>query len=147
MIHYLTVQDILWINHEVCKRECEFKYAQLEEATFCQYGYGQSQDVLAQAASLLQGFIRMRPFEAGNRATAFIATLVFLAINGYDTKLDPANAYQLAIDVSDRRKSGQEAIAEIATESTEPPDLKPNVRTQVRNMISKYLDAVERLAD
>src|SRR5581483_12126113 len=73
-VHYLTVQDVLWINQELTKKECEFKYAQLEEATYYQYGYGKSRDVLKQAGTFLQGFLKMRPFSEGSPQTALIAT-------------------------------------------------------------------------
>ena len=75
-IHYLTVQDILWINHEATREVLPYKYSPLEEATFGQYAYGESSDVISQAARFLSSFGRLRPFEDGNRATAFIAVLI-----------------------------------------------------------------------
>ena len=41
-LHYLTIQDILWINLQVTKKVQHFNYARLEEGTFYQYGYGRS---------------------------------------------------------------------------------------------------------
>lgn len=87
-LHTLTVPDMLWINLQVTKDTQQYNYARLEEAVFCQYGYGDSHEVLAQAGQFLTGFRRLRPFTHGNAACAFIGTLVFLEINGYSVELD-----------------------------------------------------------
>jgi len=81
MVHYLTVQDVLWINLQLTKSQQDFDYATLEQCTYFQYGYGKNQDLAAQAASLLKGFSEQRPFERGSEATAFVAAATFLRIN------------------------------------------------------------------
>jgi prophage maintenance system killer protein len=81
-LHYLTVQDMLWINHRVTGKVNPFRYDPLEEATFCQYGYGNSLDLEAQARKFLAGFPEKHPFSEGNEATAVIACLAFLGANG-----------------------------------------------------------------
>lgn len=91
-IQYLTVQDVLWINLQVTKRSNPFPYAKLEEATFLQYAYGQSRDVLGQAARFMTGFIAMAPFGSGDRETAFLAGAAFLALNGFELAIPPAEA-------------------------------------------------------
>lgn len=78
----LTVQDVLWINLQVTGRVNHYSNARLEEATYYQYAYGDSQGVEPQASRLLAGFVRMHPFEAGNEATALAATTAFLRLNG-----------------------------------------------------------------
>lgn len=103
-IQYLTVQDILWTNLQITKQTNPFDFAKLEEATFLQYGYGTSQDVLAQAAKFLKGYPAKAPF--GGKAegeTAFIATIAFLAINGYALPI-PASESRAWLD---RVTSGQ----------------------------------------
>jgi death-on-curing protein len=146
MIHYLTVQDILWINHEVTKKIDQFKYLQLEEATNLQYGYVKSENVLQQAGTFIEGFMKLRPFTEGNRKTAFVSTLAFLKINGYDIVLDPDDAVSWAVAVADGKKRGVDAICEIIGERT-PPSLAPTVRTEVRHILEKYSAAIEQLSD
>lgn len=147
MVHYLTVQDVLWINTEITKKVSSFKFLQLEEAVNYQYGYGKSVDVLAQAGQFLQGFIRLRPFEAGNRATALISALTFLKINGFEINLDPNSAKNWAMAVAERKKTGFDAVREIAQPTEKPIELKPAIRTEVKELLEKYADAVSQLTD
>ena len=81
-MHYLTVQDVLWIHLQIARKPGKFSYANLEEATSYQYAYGKSHDVLAQAARFFSGFAAKSPFESANRAVAFASGVVFLEING-----------------------------------------------------------------
>ncbi len=147
MIHYLTVQDIIWINTEVTKETNEFKYAQLEEAAFYQYGYGKSENVLAQAAHFLQGFLKLRPFASGNRATAFISALTFLKINSYEINLNPDIADEWVIQIALKTKNAEDAITEIAEKTNKPYELKPRIRTEVKTLINTYQQTLEKLSD
>jgi len=83
-IHYLTVQDLLWINHRVTGKVNEFRYDLLEEATFYQYAYGQSTDLAAQAQRFFEGFPKKSPFSEGNEQTAVVGALAFLRANGME---------------------------------------------------------------
>ena len=83
-LNYLTVQDVLWINLQLTGKVHHYNFAKLEEATFYQYSYGTSTDVLNQAARFYCGFSRLKPLEAGNEATALIGLISFLEANGYD---------------------------------------------------------------
>ena len=91
-LHYLTVQDILWINLQVTGKVNTFAYADLEEATFYQYGYGDSDELLVQAARFVKGFLAKKPLSAGNEPTAFLALATFLRINAYHLKLSDDEA-------------------------------------------------------
>ncbi len=95
----LTVQDMLWINLQLTKTSKSFNFGRLEEATYYQYGYGSSVDLVGQAARLLTGFGTMRPFSSANQATALVATLAFLECNGKHLKLDPAMASSWAMEI------------------------------------------------
>lgn len=77
------MQDVLWINYQLTGRQQAFRYAALEGATYQQYGYGQSQEVLAQAGRLFKALSTQGGLDAGNTATAFVATVAYLALNGY----------------------------------------------------------------
>lgn len=82
-LHYLTVQDVLWINLQVTGKVNTFVYADLEEATFYQYGYGDSDELVSQAARFLKGFLSKKPLSVGNEPTAFLACATFLRQNGH----------------------------------------------------------------
>ena len=138
-IHYLTVQDILWINHEVTREVLPYKYAQLEEATFGQYAYGGSRDVIDQAANFLSSFTRLKPFERGNRGTAFIAVMAFLALNGHTVVLEPSKASDWYLRASGRTVDARIAILNaIAEGDPQPLDLRPAVRTIVRDLLKAF---------
>jgi prophage maintenance system killer protein len=87
-LQYLTVQDILWINHQIAKKVNTFDYAKLEEATFYQYAYGESKDVPSQAERFLRGFLQLEPIAAFNQATGIIGMISFLEVNGYSFDLE-----------------------------------------------------------
>ncbi|MBS1710000.1 MAG: Fic family protein [Armatimonadetes bacterium] len=87
-MHYLTVPDLVWLNLQLTGSPQKYNYATLEEGVFYQYAYGSSTDVFAQAARLLTGFARLRPFASGNNATALAATVGFLAINGQELRVE-----------------------------------------------------------
>ncbi len=114
-LNYLTVQDILWINLQVTKKVHHFNFARLEEATFYQYAYGESNSLLPQAARFITGFLKMHPLDAGNEATALVAVLSFLKINGVCLKINDSNARSWFDRVVDRQIRGLEAIEEIAS--------------------------------
>lgn len=91
-INYLTVQDVLWINLQITQAVRPFRYAELEEATYYQFGYGRSTHLLEQAAKFLNGFSRKAPFGVGDAATAFIGFVGFLSINGRQFNLTDSEA-------------------------------------------------------
>ena len=90
--HYLTIQDILWINQEITRKAEKFDFARLEEAVFYQYALGDNKGLAAQATRLLSGFLRMKPFDEGNEATALVACAAFVRLNGRALKLSPGDA-------------------------------------------------------
>lgn len=86
-LHYLTVQDVLWINLQATGRTHRFQYAALEEAVFYQYAYGDSHELPEQAARFATGFRKLRPLSAGNEVTGFVALIAFVRLNGRDLRL------------------------------------------------------------
>lgn len=138
-LHYLTVQDILWINLQVTKKVHHFSYARLEEATYYQYAYGESNSLTPQAGRFVTGFMKMHPFEAGNEATAFVGCLAFLRINGADVDLTDEQARAWFEKIRLRETTGAEAIApKVKQEEDYHPTLKPDVRTFVRGVLADY---------
>lgn len=133
-LHYLTVQDILWINLQVTKKVHHFSYAKLEEAVYYQYAYGASNSLIPQAGRFLSGFLRMHPLEVGNEATAFVATLAFLRANGKSVSVTDASGIDWFRNASQSRLQAKETIEEIALSMDE------HHHEDVRTAISEVLD-------
>ncbi|MCX7993795.1 MAG: hypothetical protein N2651_09025 [Fimbriimonadales bacterium] len=141
---YLTLQDLIWINSEVTRSLQPYSYDRLEEATYYQYSYRQSRDVPLQAARFLWGYLKYRPFAQGNLGTALIATLSFLHINGYETRLPAEHAAEWIEQVALRRKHPLDAIRQItapALQGTQPEPL----RELVHHLIEQYEPALHTL--
>ena len=114
-LHYLTIQDILWINRKVTNKVNDFDYSRLEEATFYQYAYGESNSLLPQAERFVTGFLRMAPFNEGNERTALVACAAFLRLNGFALSVPPAN-------VDDWLKQAAAAKPSLAGQVSSAPD-------------------------
>lgn len=82
-MRYLTVHDVIWINTAVTGSPQRYRFDRLENAVYSQYSYGQSRDVLRQAARMFRWLLQDKPFEQGNELTALVATMVFQRLNGY----------------------------------------------------------------
>jgi prophage maintenance system killer protein len=104
-MHYLTVQDVLWIHLQIAKKAEKFHYAKLEEAVGYQYAYGKSKDVISQAARFFWGFQQMSPFEGDNRAVAMAAGITFLKLNGLNLNVGVRELPEWFARVSNRVES------------------------------------------
>jgi death-on-curing protein len=146
-LHYLTVQDILWINLQVTKKVHRFSYARLEEATFYQCAYGESNSIVPQAARFLAGFVKMAPIEEGNDATALVAVLTFLRINGQEISLPDEQASAWFEGVRSGRVKAREAIDSIATPGQCGHHLEgsPNIRATVFDVLSTLPTSIASL--
>ncbi len=136
-MQYLTVQDMLWINLHLTKETNPFSFDMLEEATFCQYGYGGSQDVLGQAAKFLKGFIAKAPFAGkSDDTTAFIGAVAFLAMNGYDLDV-PVGESKSWIE---RVKSGQVDVSLAISQLAKPSagHDHPSAVNAMENAVAMY---------
>jgi len=146
-LHYLTVQDILWINLQVTKKVHHYSFARLEEATFYQYAYGESNSLVSQAGRFLGGFLKMHPIDAGNEATAFVGCLSFLRMNGYQIDLADDQAITWMHDVLERRVSAADAVARIAKPDDHAHhDIKPDVRRSIQEVMRLFSCTVLQLA-
>jgi len=147
-LHYLTVQDILWINFQVTEKVHHFSFAKLEEATYYQYGYGESRSLVPQAARFLVGFPKLHPLEAGNDATTFIACLTFLKINGLIVDLQDAKALAWYESVQSRAVDAQAAIQSIAKPFLGHHDAPSiEIRKIVNDLLSSYPCTLLNLSD
>lgn len=130
-LHYLTVQDLLWINHRVTGKVNPFRYDALEEATFLQYGYGGSLDLGKQAAQFLAGFAAKSPFSEGNEATALVGFVAFLRANGKDASLTDSDRRNWA----EKNPSANDATAKIV--DAEDVHGVPDVRAIIEGVIAE----------
>jgi len=138
-LHYLTVQDILWINLQVTDKVHRFSFAKLEEATYYQYAYGESRSVIPQAARFLVGFPKLHPLESGNDATTFVACLSFLKINGLTIELQDTLATAWYESVQSRSVEVLEAVKSIAKPILDHHHApKGDIRQTVKDVISQF---------
>ncbi|MBS1718786.1 MAG: hypothetical protein JSS72_13745 [Armatimonadetes bacterium] len=143
MMHYLTVQDVLWVNLTVTKRVNHFNEARLEEATFYQCAYGDSTGLVPQAGRFMSGFLRMHPIASGNEATAFVSGIAFLRMNGKNIKLSDSDAAQWLAEISAKRKTGRESIEAIVEDFDAGHE--PDLRAIVGGVLADFPQTIEHL--
>ena len=144
-LHYLTVQDILWINLQVTKKVNHFNFARLEEAVYYQYAYGDSNTLVPQAARFLSGFLRMSPLDAANEATAFVGCLAFLRVNGRELELADAEGTEWVSKVAGKAHPAREAI-EARVREADTHGHHVDVRSAVEWVLDHYPQTVQSLA-
>lgn len=139
-LHYLTIQDVLWVHLQVTNKVETYDYARLEEAVFYQYALGDSTGLLPQASRFVTGFIRMHPFEGGNEATAFLACSAFLRLNGKVLSVEPAKA---AVWIASAKSSRQSLEAQVADA---PADEHLDTRSALGVVLDAYAGALATVA-
>ena len=145
-LHYLTVQDVLWINLQVAGRPNTFNYAKLEEATFYQYAYGDSDSIEAQAARLASGFGKMSPLKEANQATGFVALVAFLHLNGKDLGVTDALASSWYRAIYKGEVPAKDALAGLVeTNAHHHVVLQPDVRAAIKSVIEAYPETLKAL--
>ncbi len=148
-LNTLTVQDMMWVNMQICKGQQPWNFATLEEATFNQYSYGESKDLVGQAARFLTGFVKLKPFKTGNEATAFVGVIAFLSMNGKDLHLGDQGALAWVQSVwEDGTVDGAKAKLEVLIEEH---DLHlhhgvPDVRGILGDVLARFPETVDALA-
>jgi len=144
-LHYLTVQDILWINSQITGKVNTFNFAKLEEATYYQYAYGDSNHLVSQAARFLPGFLKMNSLEAGNHATAFVGVLTFLKINGMAIDLKDSQAQAWFEGSKDKQSLANEGIKSIAKPIVGHHAETPDVKKVVRDLLTEFQGTIANL--
>lgn len=71
---------------------------------------GYYNDVIEEAAALLESLAINHPFIDGNKRVAFLATKAFLNINGYEIVADEMEIYQQMIDMFENKNFKFEAV-------------------------------------
>ena len=145
-MHYLTLQDILWLNLQLTKKEQEFDVLQLEEATFYQYALGDSRGLAEQAARFLVGFRKMSPFAAGNDACAFIGMAAFIKANGQAFDLPDEKGTEWLQGVWERPEIAADAVkAKLREAETEVKYGVPVMHEICESLIERFQGTLSAL--
>ncbi len=95
-LEYLTVADVLGMHSVLMKRyggALGVRDPGALEAALFRPQTGYYDDIVAQAAALLESLAINHPFVDGNKRIAFAATDVFLRINGWRMHRAPTQIY------------------------------------------------------
>ena len=95
-LEYLTVADVLGMHSVLMKRyggALGVRDPGALEAALFRPQTGYYDDIVAQAAALLESLAIIHPFVDGNKRIAFAATDVFLRINGWRMHRAPTQIY------------------------------------------------------
>ncbi len=145
-MEYLTTHDLVWINNIVTGTIHPYDYFKLEAAVAGQYKYGDSQDVPAQATTMLTRLLEARAFAAGNLRTALIATLSFLNVNGYATIANDEEVANLLLAASHRDQNAGDVVASLAAPSRQGLPDSVTLRKLITHECNHHVDALKRLA-
>lgn len=145
-MEYLTTHDIVWINNIIMGATQPYNYVTLEAAMAGQYSYGQSEDVPAQAATLLKSLLFRKPFQTGNIRTAFIATLTFLNANGYATRVNDEEAAQILLETALQRRTTSAAVEALAAPAEQPLSGFGTLRKLIAYECNLHVAALQILA-
>lgn len=105
MTDYLTLVEVLTMHEELIAlyggADGVRDMGALESALFRpQTGY--YDDVIAEAAALLESLAVNHPFIDGNKRIAFAVADVFLRLNGFEITADPIEIYDFMIGLFER---------------------------------------------
>lgn len=126
---YLSAEDVLAIaGHAVDDQKIVVRDAGLLESAVhrppaAMFGQEAYTDLFDKAAALLQSLAVNRPFVDGNKRTAWVSCVVFLAMNGVQLRPDIDAAERLVIDVATGDLEEVKAIAEGLRDLAEPGDV------------------------
>ena len=93
---HLTVADVLWMHTELVQRHGGtpgLRDPGALEAALYRPQTGYYDDIVAEAAALLESLVMNHPFVDGNKRIGFAAADVFLRINGWRLQRAPARIH------------------------------------------------------
>lgn len=109
-IHYLEAKDIIKMNVIQIKKYSPNEPLGVKDANALEMCVGQLRasafgeevypSIYEKAAILLMQLIKKHPFHNANKRTAFLATFVFLKINGQLLAIDQKDAVNLAVYIA-----------------------------------------------
>lgn len=99
-VRFLTVDESLAIHERLLERfggPTGVRDPGLLESALYRPQTGYYADVVEMATALFESLLMNHPFVDGNKRLAFFATDVFLRLNGWQMKVDPAEAHSFLI--------------------------------------------------
>ena len=115
---YLSSEDILVIAGHACGdmqvvlRDAGLLESAAHRPSAAMFGEEAYPDPIDKAAALLQSLAINHPFFDGNKRTAWLSCVTFLAMNGVDVRLDIDAAERLVIAVATGEIDEVKAIAQ-----------------------------------
>ncbi|MFJ4502280.1 type II toxin-antitoxin system death-on-curing family toxin [Streptomyces sp. NPDC088864] len=115
---YLSSEDVLVIAEHACPdmrivlRDAGLLESAVHRPSAAMFGQEAYPDVLGKAAALLQSLSVNPPFFDGNKRTAWLSCVTFLAMNGVDLRPDIDAAERLVIAVATGEVDELKAIAD-----------------------------------
>ncbi|MFJ3134369.1 type II toxin-antitoxin system death-on-curing family toxin [Streptomyces sp. NPDC086843] len=115
---YLTAEDVLAIaedavdDQRIAVRDAGLLESAAHRPSASMFGQEAYADLFDKAAALLQSLAVNRPFVDGNKRTAWVSCVVFLALNGVQLRPDIDAAEQLVIAVATGRLDEVKGISE-----------------------------------
>ncbi|MFD8690251.1 type II toxin-antitoxin system death-on-curing family toxin [Streptomyces sp. NPDC059651] len=115
---YLTSEDILVIAEHACPdmqivvRDAGLLESAAHRPSAAMFGEEAYPDVVGKAAALLQSLAINHPLFDGNKRTAWLSSVTFLAMNGVDLRPDIDAAERLVIAVATGEMDEVEAISQ-----------------------------------
>ncbi|MFI5723716.1 type II toxin-antitoxin system death-on-curing family toxin [Streptomyces cyaneofuscatus] len=103
---YLSSEDVLVIAEYACDdmqivvRDAGLLESAVHRPSAAMFGEEAYPDLIDKAAALLQSLAVNHPFFDGNKRTAWLSCVTFLAMNGVDLRPDIDAAERLVIDVA-----------------------------------------------
>ncbi|MFE8978234.1 type II toxin-antitoxin system death-on-curing family toxin [Streptomyces cyaneofuscatus] len=103
---YLSSEDVLVIAEYACDdmqivvRDAGLLESAVHRPSAAMFGEEAYPDLIDKAAALLQSLAVNHPFFDGNKRTAWLSCVTFLAMNGIDLRPDIDAAERLVIDVA-----------------------------------------------
>jgi len=113
MVEYLTLEDALSLVEDLAVgpvRDLGLVDSALHRPGATLWGRDAYATIDEKAAALLDSLVRNHPLVDGNKRLGWLATLVFLDINGHWIEAPDDDAYQLVIAVA----AGELSLEEIA---------------------------------
>jgi death-on-curing protein len=121
---YLSAEDVLGIaehavdDQSIVVRDAGLLESAVHRPSASMFGQEAYTDLFDKAAALLQSLAVNHPFFDGNKRTAWVSCVVFLAMNGVQLRPDIDAAERLVIAVAtgamDEVKAISEALRELA---------------------------------
>lgn len=123
---YLSAEDVLSIaghavdDQDVVVRDVGLLESAVHRPSASMFGQEAYTDLFDKAAALLQSLVINRPFIDGNKRTAWVSCMVFLAMNGRQLRADIDAGERLVTAVATGSVDEVKTIAEALRDLAEP---------------------------